>query len=175
MGRPVAAAGSAAASGATPGSDTPGSATAVPVAVTLTVSAALYAPTQVAASLADPAGLTVYLQPLAGSEVIEIEGRAPPPAPAPGQSRIDRIELLTAPGSRGDAVHALLSLPGVSTAFSGTSAWAQPFVVTAPTAVIVLPSIRTDIGSPARSVPCTTRHAAWAAAIQSISSPPGRP
>ncbi|WP_428266259.1 TonB-dependent receptor [Haliangium sp.] len=84
--------------------------------VTLRVLSDLYAPHEQSFSLHVGASndVLVLLEP--ASEVIQMTGQAPTAVIAPGQSRLDRLELRTAPGSRGDPVQAVRSLPGMSTA-----------------------------------------------------------
>ncbi|GAB4530929.1 MAG: hypothetical protein Tsb0020_47340 [Haliangiales bacterium] len=59
--------------------------------------------------------------PGASSEIIEIESRAPPPPAAPAQQDLRREELTRIPGTRGDALTSLKSLPGVANADAGGS------------------------------------------------------
>lgn len=116
--------------------------------VTVSVLAELYQSVQLTIEL-DGRGagnIDVRLQPDTelltgtGGEVIEITGRAPPPVVAPGQTELERVELVTAPGSRGDPVQAIRSLPGIGSGFVQSSALSGSIVVrgTAPEASVFL-------------------------------------
>ncbi len=59
-------------------------------------------------------------QPGAASEVIEVADEAPVP-PAPGRQDLPREQINRIPGSRGDALTAVRSLPGVGNAFGAGS------------------------------------------------------
>jgi hypothetical protein len=56
--------------------------------------------------------LFILFRPGAASEVIEIEDEAPVPPP-PGRQNLGRQEIQRIPGTRGDALTAIRSLPGV--------------------------------------------------------------
>ncbi len=58
----------------------------------------------------------VLLPPGVYSEVIEVEETAPPVPTPPGQTDLRREELTRIPGTRGDALTSLKSLPGVANA-----------------------------------------------------------
>lgn len=59
-------------------------------------------------------------RPGAASEVVEITDEAPVP-PAPGRQDLPREQINRIPGSRGDALQAIRSLPGVGNAFGAGS------------------------------------------------------
>ncbi|MEZ4403487.1 MAG: TonB-dependent receptor [Kofleriaceae bacterium] len=69
-------------------------------------------------------GLTDYVvllfRPGAAAEVVELEDDAPVPPP-PGKQDIPREQITRIPGSRGDALTAVRSLPGVGNAVGGGS------------------------------------------------------
>jgi len=50
------------------------------------------------------------------SETIEVVGRAPVVVETPGQTELERVELVTMPGTRGDALQVVKTLPGVANA-----------------------------------------------------------
>jgi len=60
----------------------------------------------------------ILFKPGAASEVIEVEDEAPVP-PAPGRQELGRQEIQRIPGSRGDALTAIRSLPGIGSAPAG--------------------------------------------------------
>jgi hypothetical protein len=70
---------------------------------------------------ADANGAEIVLLPSdVATEVIEVEGVAPPSSP--GAARLDRDEIEHLPGTRGDVLASLDSLPGVTT--PGFNGWA---------------------------------------------------
>ncbi|WP_428266026.1 TonB-dependent receptor [Haliangium sp.] len=90
-----------------------------PGTVTVRVTAAGYeaASERIALALAGTDSAVVLLfAPGSSGEVIEIESSAPPPPAAPGQQDLRREELTRIPGTRGDALTSLKSLPGVANA-----------------------------------------------------------
>ncbi len=58
----------------------------------------------------------VLLPPGLASETIELVGKAPRIQKSPGQSELSRRELVKLPGTRGDAMQVIKSLPGVANA-----------------------------------------------------------
>jgi Carboxypeptidase regulatory-like domain len=97
--------------------------------VTLLVLSDVYAPHEQSFALLPGVAnsVVVLLEPT--SEVIEMTGQAPTAVITPGQSNLDRVELRTAPGSRGDIVQAVRSLPGMGTAQVNTGALGALIVV----------------------------------------------
>ena len=92
----------------------------VPVGrVELRVEAAGYEPTTEILRLPPGGRLDVALilfPPGAAAEVIEVEARAPPRPTPPGKTDLRREELTRIPGTRGDALTSIKSLPGVANA-----------------------------------------------------------
>lgn len=97
--------------------------------VTLLVQSALHAPHEQSFALVPGAASSVVVLLEPASEVIEMTGQAPTAVIAPGQSNLDRVELGTAPGSRGDIVQAVRSLPGMGTALVNTGSLGAQIVV----------------------------------------------
>lgn len=63
----------------------------------------------------------VVLPPGAASEIIELSGTGPPVPVPPGKTDLRREELTRIPGTRGDALTSIKSLPGVANADAGGS------------------------------------------------------
>ncbi len=92
-----------------------------PGTLELSATADGYEPTLESVDLAE-GGVTDYIiilfTPGAASEIIQIEDEAPLP-PAPGKQDLRREEIAKIPGTRGDALTAVRSLPGVGSTPAG--------------------------------------------------------
>ncbi len=60
--------------------------------------------------------ILVVIKPGSTVETVEIIGKAPLIVETPGQTQLDREELVKMPGTRGDAMQVIKSLPGVANA-----------------------------------------------------------
>jgi len=90
-----------------------------PGLVLVHVSADGYAPTVEEIELTEQGisdRVIVLLRPDTASETIEVIGKAPLIVTAPGQTKLAREELVKLPGTRGDAMQVIKSLPGVANA-----------------------------------------------------------
>jgi len=90
-----------------------------PGPVSLRVTADGFEPAELQLDVPD-AGLTdvvvVLMRPGEAGEIIEVTDRAPRPPEPPGRQDLRREELTRIPGTRGDALQSLKSLPGVANA-----------------------------------------------------------
>ena len=71
--------------------------------------------------LADPGidgAVFLMFEPGQAGELVEVKGEAPSPPPI-GQQSLSREEITRIPGTRGDALQSIRSLPGVGTAGAG--------------------------------------------------------